>query len=242
MAKDDFKTPSDFCAGPTITLPDGSKLTLSELVYQSLRSAFIVQPWTSDSEWELFSYGRSQDVAGAPGLKASRAHTNIPRSGDSGLPKAWEAAIFRWRASLNVPLEQPVLDWAAETTVHFEYNDKSWGDEKLVDLLFGAQPLGGTGVELPVHMRENTGYRVRVITDNKQVLQSLRDWLRNYGSGVPAGALGDLDVIAKFASRFKVEAIDAFAAAIQRVQEKLQPGRAMTGWVHLEGLIRRVIV
>lgn len=238
--KDEFKTPSDLggFGSQTIRMPDGSTVELTDLCYQSLRSAFVVRPWADDSQWDLFSYGRSQDVVGAPGLKATRAHTNLPRSGDSGLPKDWEAMIYRWRANLNVLLEQPVLDWASETSVHFEYNGKHYGDEKLIDLLFGAQPLS-VGDAFPVHMRDGCSFKAVVLTGNMKALEELRVWLRG---DTTKAANTELDMLVEVAKHFRGEAADAIVEGIRRVQKKTQPGRTLTGWVHLEGLMRRPVV
>jgi hypothetical protein len=225
------KMPFDF---PTFKLPDGSTITLSDMVYQSMRSAFVVRPWGNEEHWDLFTAGRGQDIPGAaPGTKATRAHTNIPRSGDSGLPKDWEALVCRWRASLNVPLEQPVLDWASETSVQYEYNGKYYADETLADLLFGTQSLGGEA--LPIHMRENLSYKVHVETSDKRTLEALRTWLRGPGAEAVRDALTELDTVARLAD-------GKIADAIRHVQAKLQPGRQLVGWIHLEGLLKRCIV
>src|SRR3954470_6956363 len=86
-------------------------------------SSFVIDPWGAGSQWNTFSYSRSQDLLGAPpGVKAGRSHTNVPRSGDMGLPKDWEMAVESWHATLSVPLDQVVLDWAAESFAQFEYN------------------------------------------------------------------------------------------------------------------------
>jgi len=225
------KMPFDF---PQFKLPDGSTITLADMVYESMRSAFIVRPWGEETRWDLFSYSRTQDVTGAvPGTKATRAHTNIPRSGDSGLPRDWEALLCRWRANLNVSLEQPVLDWASETSVQFEYNCKLFSSETLADLLLSPQSLGGEA--LPVHMRENLSYKVTAETSDKRVLDALRTWLRGPGSETVRDAITELDMVARLAD-------GKIADAIRHVQAKLQPGRQLVGWVHLEGLVKRCVV
>lgn len=216
---------------PKFTLPDGTVIALADLTYTSLRSAFIIQPWTDDARWNLFTYSRSQAIVGVDRV-ATRSHTNIPRTGESGLPRGWAALIYRWRANLNVPLEQPVLDWANETSVTFEYNQKNYGSEVLADLLFGTQPLG---VE-PVHLRECLSYTVTVETSDRRVLENLRTWLR--GPAVADNVretIFELDAVARFVP-------GPTADSIRRVQAKLQPGRSLTGWIHLEGPLKRCII
>jgi len=218
-----------------IRLPDGTVLDLSEWSNESFRSALFVNPWSAQNVWELFVYSRGVAIPGTD-IVANRAHTNIPRSGDSGLPLDWAMYVLQWRAALNMTLEQPVLDWAAETVVQFEYNGKYYGNTPLIDLLLGARPVGDP---LPVHMRENLGFKVTVSTDNERAVAQLRDWLRGGGSVLPENvrdAVTELDAILRLQPEGPV------AASLRHVQAKLRPGRHLMAWIHLEGPVKRVLV
>ena len=219
--------------GRTFRLPNGVVLDLSEWMSESFRSAFFVEPYTLDKEWELFTYGRGAPIPGTD-RTATRALTNLPRSGDSGLPRGWEMYVLQWRAMVNMPLEQPILDWASETSVQFEYNSKFYGQTTLLDLLLGARAIGDP---MPIHVRENLGFRAAVTTDNEKAVETLRTWLR--GSAIADSvreAATELDTIIRMQSDENVR------AALRHVQAKLQPGRVLTAWVHLEGPIKRVIL
>jgi len=216
-----------------------------EMFYASLRSAFIIRPWSSDDKWDLFVSARAQPVPGAPGVLSTRAHTNIPRSGDSGLPRDWSMTVTRWRATANVLLEEPVLDWASETSVHFRYNMKQWADANLVDLLLGAQPISEGPMD-PLLMRDSCCYGVEVITGSASALAGLRDWLRRDQSGVHASDLvqlrAELELLRTMSVKAESEASKIIAEGVEKVQRRFAVGRSMTCWVHIEGLLKSHIV
>lgn len=218
-------------APPSLTMPDGQVVSLADWIHTDLRSALIVDPWTGGNSWELFTYGRAQPVSGT-GISATRVHTNVPRSGDSGLPRDWEMYVTGWRAQTNVRLDQEVMDWAAETHVQFAYNQMQQGDTTLLDLLLHPQPMK------LVWMRENMGYQVRVESD-PIATKTFCDWLR---AGVEVeqnvrDAVTELDTIIRLHAKS-----DGLTSSLRHVQKTLAGGRKVTVWVHLEGWLKRVVV
>lgn len=268
---DNDKTPPGATpvSGAFVNVPwmgaDGKMMQFSfgNYVFESLRSALVIQPWNDDlrEEWELFSYERGHPVPGTIGPEAVRAssiHTNVPRSGSVGLPRDWEMKVHEWRATVSCPLEQPVLDWAAETSVKFRYNETLWGDAVLADLLFGSKSLSKNveerlaSVKRPetledaqkiidaqegnyIWMRTGPNYRVDVETRNQAVLKQLRQWLKGSAPDNVRDAYTELDVISRFVS-------GPTAESIKSVLAKLQPGRSLTCWVHLDGVMKKSVV
>lgn len=160
------------------------------MAFDSLYSCLIIEADAGPSDWRLFEYGRSQPVAGSKQL-ATRAHTNLPRPADVGLPMGWAAQIVRWRASTSIRLQDPLLDWAAETSAEFRFDDKTVASSPLLDILMAPQPILGNGHRLGrsigetiltgdpcdgLNMREMIGFGVRVLAPPKDTDQ-LRAWL-----------------------------------------------------------------
>lgn len=218
-----------------LLLGNGTKINLADWTDGGLRSALVIDPWSTDCRWELFTYTRETKIPGT-NITATHAHTNVPRSGDSGLPMNWEMHVAGWRAQGDFRLDQHVIRWAAETAVQFEYNAKFYGDTTLLDLLLHRQPLGRN--QLPVHVREHLGYRVNVATP-PAAMQTFREWLRSgdlEASNVRDAVL-ELDTII----RLRGES-DPLTASLRHVQSRLVNGRTITLWVHLEGPINRPVV
>ncbi len=135
------------------------------------------------SNYTLFGYGQSQPVPGAKETRlATKAFTNVPRPGDSGLPMGWEMYVCRWRATTNLRIDEPIMDWAAESFVQLFYNGHPYSTLPLLDLLMAPQafmvmedsadepnnllPGISRGV-LPLWMRENITYEVRIQTPHE---------------------------------------------------------------------------
>lgn len=78
----------------TLTLPDGSTIALADWIDDKL---FGTVQFThgQTSPLEVFSSGRSQPIPGGQRVQ-TRVDTNIPRNGDSGLPKDWEMLVYGW--------------------------------------------------------------------------------------------------------------------------------------------------
>ena len=88
----------------------------------------------------LFHYARSEVLPGAKQF-ATKAHTNLWRSGRAGLPQSWEFFVSSWRFTMNRPLTEELLDWASEISVEFIYNYKRYAQEPLVELLQGTRSI-----------------------------------------------------------------------------------------------------
>jgi len=78
----------------TLTLPDGSTIALADWIDDKLYgSAQLTNGQTSPLE--IFSTGRSQPIPGGIRVQTG-VDTNIPRNGDTGLPKDWEMLVYGW--------------------------------------------------------------------------------------------------------------------------------------------------
>src|SRR5512136_130731 len=78
----------------TLTLPDGSTIALADWIDDKLYGC--VQLINGQSTIvEAFSASRSQTIPGGTRVQ-TRVDTNIPRAGDSGLPKDWEMLVYGW--------------------------------------------------------------------------------------------------------------------------------------------------
>jgi hypothetical protein len=155
----------------------------------SLYSCFIIEAAESvPPQWELFSYGRAQQITGS-NKTASAAHTNVPRAGYTGLPMGWEARITRWRATTNMILSEPIMDWAAETDAGLWYGGELITRQPLLELLMAPQPLGEFFSEMRtvngavaargtyLWLRENLSYEVRVETQRGGLIEDLQRFL-----------------------------------------------------------------
>lgn len=203
----------------------------TDALWHDFRSAFIV---ASDGppEWRPFSYGRSGPVAGTD-KPATRAHTNVYRSGDSGLPKDFEMWATSWRASVNVPLSTEVLAWAAETFVEFKYNDRPYWNASLADLLLSRQ----MPQKVPLHMRENLAFEVVVRSENLHTLERLQDSLHD--PNVPDN-VRRADEALQILER--VTSSGTMVGELRRVRQILRPTTQLICWIHLEGPLRRVVI
>lgn len=150
---------------------------------------------------EAFSASRSQVVPGGARVQ-TRVDTNIPRAGDSGLPKDWEMYIYsigirpvrvcRSTSGGTNPIladtggamsANPTLATLFQidrlTFVQFEYNGKAYTQGVMTDYPPGAgyglvttgtdielaqngrpSPRDRTALVLPIHMKENLGYKM----------------------------------------------------------------------------------
>lgn len=130
----------------TFTLPTGQTVSIEDWIDDKLyASVQLVNGQTSPVE--AFVAGRSQPIPG--GQRAStRVDTNVPRSGDNGLPQSWEMYIYgigiamtrvmRANASGNVvladgsgalsnpPTLQTLFNVDRVTYLEFVYNGKQY--------------------------------------------------------------------------------------------------------------------
>ncbi len=182
--------------------------------------------------WELFTYSRASVIPDTM-ITAKRSHTNLPRNGSNGLPRDWEMYVTRWRAHTNMVLDQVILDWASELVVSFAYNDKVYSSTPLIDILLGTRSIGDP---LPIHMRENLGYMVQV-ENNQAATAKLQEWLRKDDSEVHSKVNTELDAIVRLHADNQ-----NLVSALRYAQSKLQKGRTLTLWTHLEGPLKRCVV
>lgn len=82
----------------TLTLPDGSVIALADWIDDKLYGSIELSNGQTTSI-EAFSNGRSQPIPGGT-RPQTRVDTNIPRNGDSGLPKDWEMLVYGWGIKL----------------------------------------------------------------------------------------------------------------------------------------------
>lgn len=78
----------------TITLPDGTTVALSDWIDDKLYGTVQLNN-TQNNQVIAFSNGRSQPIPGGTRIQ-TRVDTNIPRNGETGLPKDWEMLVYGW--------------------------------------------------------------------------------------------------------------------------------------------------
>jgi hypothetical protein len=166
------------------------------MAINNLYSCFTITAAPSEqNEWSLFSSGAGWPIAGDQRLIQTRAHTNIPRGGDTGLPMGWEALIRTWRASLNTRfVDGPVLDWAQATSAELFFNEKPYATASLLDLLaapqavfddvpsrefFAARAGRDQPAFQPMWIRENIRYGVTV-TSPQRAVDGVKKWLAEH--------------------------------------------------------------
>jgi hypothetical protein len=158
----------------TITFPDGRTLALSDWIDDRLYGTVQFANGESGSV-EAFSTGRSQQIPGGK-RNQQQVDTNIPRAGDGGLNKDWEALIFgiaikpvrAMRKGANSEPVLPDVNGALSnplrlqtlfgidriTFFEFVYNSKMYSQGTLADY-----PAG-------------TGYYVFATSDNFEIAQN----------------------------------------------------------------------
>lgn len=198
----------------TLTLPDGSTIALADWIDDKLYGTVQFANGLT-SPLEAFSTGRSQPIPGGTRVQ-TRVDTNIPRNGDSGLPKDWEMLVYGWgieivrvmRAPDTSPLAPTLKDDFNNSTLaasaapsapfalsdppqlqtlfnlnrvtfyQYEYNAKFYSQGILEDYPAGhgysvfattsnfelaqngvPSPRDRVSLVLPVHERENLGYK-----------------------------------------------------------------------------------
>lgn len=131
----------------TLTLADGTTIALADWIDDKLYGTGQFAN-ASTAQVELFSIGRSGPIPGGT-RPQTRVDTNVPRSGDSGLPKDFEMLIYGWAIKIVRVMRpqtgalQPVFaDGAGALSdppglrtlfaldrvlfCRFEYNNKFW--------------------------------------------------------------------------------------------------------------------
>jgi hypothetical protein len=78
----------------TITLADGSTIALSDWIDDKLYGT-VELVTGQNNQVIIFSNGRSQPIPGGTRIQ-TRVDTNVPRNGETGLPKDWEMLVYGW--------------------------------------------------------------------------------------------------------------------------------------------------
>jgi hypothetical protein len=219
-------------------LPGGHIISMRDLTWQDLYGAFVVDPWADTKVWYPFSYSRAQPLEGAVDKRpAQRTHTNLVRPGDAGLPSGWEMFVCRWRASINMPMSEETMAWAAETSVRFIYNQKPIASATLDDLLLAGRPIASNTCDLPVHVQEFLGFGVEVTTESAVAMEAFQDSLHGVSGGTKMEkALERLSVLEG------LQRDTATKEELQKIQRILRPGRELICWIHLEGPMFRSVI
>jgi len=89
----------------TLTLPDGSTIALADWIDDKLYGTVQFSNGLT-TPLEAYSSGRSQPIPGGTRVQ-TRVDTNIPRNGDSGLPKDWEMLVYGWGIELVRVMRAP---------------------------------------------------------------------------------------------------------------------------------------
>lgn len=131
----------------TITLPNGQTVSIEDWIDDKLYSTVQFQNGQT-SPVEAFVSGRSQPIPGGT-RAATRVDTNVPRSGDTGLPMSWEMYVYGIGVMLtrvmrpatgatqpvladgsgalsNPPTLQTLFNIDRVTYLEFIYNDKKY--------------------------------------------------------------------------------------------------------------------
>lgn len=162
----------------------------------SLYSALVIDADKGTlGEYALFSYSQAQNVMGSDQV-ATASYTNVPRSGWNGLPQGWDFYVSRWRVQTNLRIDEPLMDWAAESTARLIYNNRPITTRPVLDLLMAPHdfyvaadldpdnelPASFRGGPMPLWMREAIAYEVRIQV-NDRATQELQTYLMEHTRG-----------------------------------------------------------
>lgn len=133
----------------TLTLPDGSQIALVDWIDDQIYGSMELED-ADTATVEAFSNGRSQPIPG--GTRAqTKVDTNIPKAGDSGLPKDWEMLVYGWgiefvrtmstatlAASSNPVTHSLAFEVDRRTYFEYQYNGKAYTSGRMSDYPRGA--------------------------------------------------------------------------------------------------------
>jgi hypothetical protein len=129
--------------------------------------------------------------------------------------------VYGWRATASVPLEQPVIDFASQCSVRFNYNLMARLETTLLELLFcgcsvSAQPWA---LDLPIRMHPGLSYGMVMQCDSSSAWESLRRYLLERGPAtVDAAVIAQFEQLGRFAG-------GSVGEELERIKNKLKPGR-----------------
>lgn len=133
----------------TMTLPDGAVVQLVDWIDDKLYGSVELE--NSDATAvEAFSNGRSQPIPGGSRAQ-TKVDSNVPKSGDAGLPTSWEMLIYGWGIEpvrvMSTATLAATSTFVRATTMfnldrllyfEFQYNGKAYTSGRLTDY-----PRGG---------------------------------------------------------------------------------------------------
>ena len=97
----------------TITMPDGTTVALSDWIDDKLYGTCQLGNGQTN-QIIIYSNGRSQPIPGGARIQ-TRVDTNIPRSGEVGLPKDWEMLVYGWGFKFTRAMRGPTANTTAPT-------------------------------------------------------------------------------------------------------------------------------
>jgi len=128
----------------------------------------------------LFNYSVSADIPGTAHA-ATKADTNLVRSGAVGLPQEWSMWIHGWRAQSNTALGGAFWNWAAHTSAQFTYRGTSAFTSPLLDLLHGVRPTHAPKDAFAVRLTEQQSFDVVLEPAPKAVVAALQRHIKFAG-------------------------------------------------------------
>jgi len=133
----------------TVKLADGSTVSLVDWRDDKFFGTIELEDGDTSSV-EAFSNGRSQPIPGGS-RNQTKVDTNIPKSGDSGLPRQWEMLVYGWGIEFVRTMSSATLAAASNPVTYtnafeldrrcsfeFHYNGKIYSSGKCSDY-----PRGG---------------------------------------------------------------------------------------------------
>jgi hypothetical protein len=258
-------------AATILRLPDGATVELADWIATSLMASFVVH--TEDTApkptWRPFSVSTAQMMPGSVGSNyiVSRAECSTPRGGDNGLPRDWEALIYRWRVSTPIApcdqLPEELRRFASTVQAVFVYNNKSVDRTTLLAML---ETAPGWQVDpepaLPAEQQtfDSLRYFAHQLSDHEDTKRLPIHMRENLSYGVEFTACDAAEL-----TRFKLwllrdrDRLRAIADHVEQLQngascaEELRAIAGDSGWdaqkryhalftVHLEGLLKRPVL
>lgn len=192
----------------TITLADGSTIALSDWIDDKLYGTVELVNG-QNNQVIVYSNGRSQPIPGGTRIQ-TRVDTNVPRNGETGLPKDWEMLVYGWglkmpramrannagavvlpdgAGALSDPVSQRTF-FNLDRVIFFEYryNDKQYSQGVIQDYPQG----GGTNLVTTNAAREQVTNGVPSPRDRVALVLPVheRENLSYQGIIQPEAALG----------------------------------------------------
>jgi hypothetical protein len=248
--------------GPKLTMPNGKQIVLCDIGYYPMFGACMFDAAEEDIPSDtvsVFSQARGQQMPGSPSTAVQRHHTNIYKSGESGLPRDYEHLVTSWWAGVSERLAEPVMALLDTTTARFEYNSKIYLEARLSDLVFGRVP-----VKVPIHMRDGLSYGVRLEPQRPDAWKRWREYMKEEKTAQPQDLSAVCSQLRRYTEMLDTQGFQTPVGTLMpkssvaflrdrlsdvvKQMERLDGGpgevsyRKMTVWVYLGGYQKRVVV